>query len=121
MFDFSDLWITDIHWVILQVSFVDASSVSPTGLPCPNSQFKHGLNANFNDIRQTHHCTHDQPELRPDVQSAPKKLRPLKKLPKKKPADFFPDFCSMCCPCPFAQLDGISACFDNILPSKIAI
>jgi hypothetical protein len=27
----------------------------------------------------------------------------------------------MCCPCPFPELDGISACFDNILPSKIAI
>jgi hypothetical protein len=27
----------------------------------------------------------------------------------------------MCCPCLFPQLDGISACFDNILPSKNAI
>ncbi len=34
---------------------------------------------------------------------------------------FFPDFFSMCCPCPFPQLDGISACFDNILPSKTDI
>jgi hypothetical protein len=43
-----------------------------------------------------------------------------KKLPKKW-LNFFPDFCSICGPCPFPQLDGISACFDNFLLSKIAI
>jgi hypothetical protein len=47
-------------------------------------------------------------------------MRPLKKLPKKRQI-FFPDFFSMCCPCPFPPQDGISARFDNILPSKIAI
>jgi hypothetical protein len=49
------------------------------------------------------------------------KTETSKKNCQKKPADFIFIFFAMCCPCPFSHLDGISACFDNILPLKFAI